>query len=62
MKLYGGIDLHSNNSVVALLDEEDRIVYRKRLANDAAGVLAALEPYGDAIEGLKRKNKKQQKL
>jgi transposase len=52
MKLYGGIDLHSNNSVVALLDEEDRIVYRKRLANDAAGVLAALAPYGDAIEGL----------
>ena len=22
MKLYGGIDLHSNNNVVALLDEE----------------------------------------
>ena len=34
MKLYGGIDLHSNNSVVALLDEEERLVYRKRLAND----------------------------
>ena len=35
MKLYGGIDLHSNNSVVALLDEDERLVYRKRLANDA---------------------------
>jgi len=30
MKLYGGIDLHSNNSVVALLDEEERLVYRKQ--------------------------------
>ena len=26
MKLYGGIDLHSNNSVVALLDEQDEVV------------------------------------
>jgi hypothetical protein len=31
MKRYGGIDVHSNNSVVALLDEADRVVYRKRL-------------------------------
>jgi transposase len=52
MKLYGGIDLHSNNSVVALLDEEERLVYRKRLANDAAGILAALAPYREAIVGL----------
>ncbi len=28
MKLYGGIDLHSNNSVIALLDEEDKVVAR----------------------------------
>ena len=49
MKLYGGIDLHSNNSVVALLDEEERLVYRKRLANDAPGILEALAPYREAI-------------
>ena len=52
MKLYGGIDLHSNNSVVALLDEQDRVVYRKRLPNDAAGVLEARAPYREAIVGL----------
>jgi transposase len=52
MKLYGGIDLHSNNSVVALIDEEERLVYRKRLPNDAAVVLAVLEPYREALEGL----------
>jgi hypothetical protein len=52
MKLYGGIDLHSNNSVVALLDDADRVVYRKRLANDAALVLDALAPYREAITGL----------
>jgi transposase len=52
MKLYGGIDLHSNNSVVALLDEEDRVVLRKRLANEAAAMLETLAPYREAIVGL----------
>ena len=52
MKLYGGIDLHSNNSVVALLDEQDRVVYRQRLANDAPRVLEALAPYREGIVGL----------
>jgi transposase len=34
MKLYGGIDLHSNNNVIALLDERDQVVYQRRLGND----------------------------
>jgi transposase len=33
MRLYGGIDLHANNSMVTLLDEQDQMVYQKRLAN-----------------------------
>jgi len=52
MKLYGGIDLHSNNSVIALLDEEDRVVYRRRLPNDLEVVLSEVEAYGDAIAEL----------
>lgn len=34
MKLYGAIDLHSNNNVTVLSDEQDRVVYEKRLPND----------------------------
>ena len=52
MKLYGGIDLHSNNSVVALLDEDERLVYRRRLANEAPSILEALAPYREGIVGL----------
>ena len=52
MTLYGGIDLHSNNNVVALTDEADRIVYRKRLANDLETVLATLAPYREEISGI----------
>jgi transposase len=37
---------------VALTDETDRIVYRKRLPNDVATVLDVLAPYQDAITGL----------
>lgn len=33
MPLYGGIDLHANNSVVVLLNEQDQVVSQKRLAN-----------------------------
>lgn len=42
MELYAGIDLHSNNSVVLVLDEQDRAVYSKRLPNDLAAIIAAL--------------------
>lgn len=44
MKLHGGIDLHSNSSVVALSGETDRVLYLKRSPNDAETVLDALAP------------------
>ena len=37
MKLYAGIDLHANNSVVVVIDEEDRVLYQKRLRNELRG-------------------------
>jgi len=52
MKLYGGIDLHSTNSVVALTDEQDRVVYQRRLSNDLPLILSELQPYQRLIEGL----------
>jgi transposase len=45
MTLYCGIDLHANNSVVAVLDEDDRIVYEKRLPNDLAMIIEVLSIY-----------------
>jgi transposase len=52
MKLYGGIDLHSNNCVVVLLDEADAVAYRRRLPNNLTVVLGELAPFADAIDGL----------
>ncbi len=42
MKLYCGIDLHSNNSVIVILDEADKVVYQKKLANDLDLILQQL--------------------
>ena len=39
MSLYGGIDLHANNSVIVLINEQDEVIYRKRLSNDLSTVL-----------------------
>jgi len=45
MGLYCGIDLHSNNHFVTVIDEEDRRLYERRLPNDLAITKAALEPF-----------------
>jgi transposase len=49
---YCGIDLHSNNCVVIVSNEEDRIVYRKRLSNELRQITAALEPYQHELAGV----------
>ena len=52
MKLYGGIDLHSNNHVLVLIDEQDKIVYQKRLPNALDSTLSVLKPYRKRIVSL----------
>lgn len=52
MNKYIGIDLHSNNSVVVVADEEDRIIFQKRLANKLDEILMALAPHKEEIIGV----------
>jgi hypothetical protein len=40
MPLYGGIDLHANNSVIVLRNEQDQVVSQKRFANHLPTILA----------------------
>jgi hypothetical protein len=49
---YSGIDLHSNNSVVSVIDETDRVVAEKRLPNDLAKILAFLAPWRAELAGV----------
>jgi len=52
MSLYGGIDLHANNSVVVLLNEQDQVIYQRRLANHLPTILEQLAPYHTDIKGV----------
>src|ERR671923_2315590 len=52
MPLYGGIDLHANNSVVVLLNEQDQVIYQKRLPNHLPVILEPLSLYHREIEGV----------
>ena len=52
MSHYCGIDLHSNNHVVVVIDAEDKRVYEKRLANDLSLTVKALAPYQETLQGV----------
>jgi transposase len=49
---YSGIDLHSNNSVVTVTDEADRVVAEKRLPNDLAKIVGFLLPWREEMAGV----------
>jgi len=52
MKLYGAIDLHSNNSVVVVNDDQDRVVHKRRVPNELTMILSQLEPYRAELQGV----------
>jgi transposase len=52
MTLYAGIDLHSNNSMVVIQDEQDNMVGRRRLPNALKAVGEWLKPYRDELAGV----------
>ncbi len=52
MSHYCGIDLHSNNHVVVVIDEEDKRVFEKRISNDLTLTLMALSPYRESLQSI----------
>jgi len=52
MGLYEGIDLHSTNSYLGILDDEDKRIFKKKLDNDPELILTALQPYQEEIAGV----------
>ena len=52
MQHYCGIDLHSNNHVVVVIDEEDKRVLEKRLNNDLSLTLKTLSPFQESLQSI----------
>lgn len=52
MDMYAAIDLHSNNSVVTVLDVQDRTIFAERLPNDLGAIVAALRSCSGTLCGV----------
>jgi transposase len=50
--IYSGIDLHSNNSVIAVIDDADHIVAQKRLPNEISKIIGFLARWRDEMGGV----------
>jgi len=49
---YAAVDLHSNQSVLVLIDERDQQVWKGRLANDLELIFMALMPYRKQVSAV----------
>ena len=52
MKHYMGIDLHSNNHFVSIIDDNDQRIIEKRLPNNLSSTLKLLSPYKNSIQAI----------
>ncbi len=52
MQTYAAIDLHSNNGLLAIIDDTDRVLKQRRLANKLELFVAELEPYRATLQGV----------
>ena len=52
MSYYVGIDLHSNNNYIGMIDKKDVRVLKKKLPNDMKEILKTLKPFKKKITGV----------
>lgn len=52
MQTYAAVDLHSNNGVLAIIDESDRVLKQRRIASKLELFVNELEPFRGSLQGL----------
>jgi len=52
MKHFIGLDLHSNNTILGMIDEKGRKAYKKKLPNDLKIISDAIKPFKNKVEGI----------
>jgi len=52
MQTYAAIDLHSNNGVLTVIDETDKILRQKKLPNRLTEFVRELEPFRATLQGV----------
>ena len=51
MELYAGLDLHSRNTYIGIMDNAFKRVFKKRVPNHLELILQTLDPFRDKIKG-----------
>jgi hypothetical protein len=51
MELYAGLDLHSRNTYIGIMDKTFNRVFKKRVPNHLEHILQTLDPFRDQIKG-----------
>jgi transposase len=51
MELYAGLDLHSRNTYIGIMDKAFNRVFKKRVPNHLEHILQTLDPFRDQIKG-----------
>lgn len=52
MEVYAGLDLHSTNTYVAMIDNDNKVLYKQRHGNVVPTILSALDPFKKDIQGV----------
>ncbi len=52
MQTYATIDLHSNNGVLTVIDDNDKVLRQKKLSNKLAAFVSELEPFRASLQGV----------
>jgi transposase len=51
MELYAGLDLHSRNTYIGIMDDAFNRVFKKRVSNDLDQILQILKPFKKRLKG-----------
>ena len=52
MQVYAGIDLHSNNSYIAIIDTDHNKTFKKKARNNLKEILKIFTPFKKQIKGI----------
>ena len=52
MELYAGLDLHSRNTSIGIMEKEFNRIFNKRVSNGRPLILTILELFKDQLEGI----------
>ena len=52
MELYAGMDLHSSNTFLGVMDQKLKRIFDKRIDNDLSLILSNLEPFREELKGI----------